>query len=313
MRRMIIDTDPGIDDTMAISLLLSSPEVKVEALTTVFGNVEVELGTKNALTILEQTGNAGIPVATGASRPILKPKRQDARWIHGDNGLGGVEFPDPKGKAVDQHAVQLIIDTVMNNPGEIEILALGPITNIALAVLLEPRLAENVKDLVFMGGAFFVSGNATNMTSANVFSDPEALKIVLNSGMHTTLVGLDVTTKLKWTEADLERMRQESPVVGRFAADVCQYRVGLYRSYGMEVPAFECNDSVAAIWTLRKDFFRAETLPVDVEVRGELTYGKTVGDFKGRWDREPNATIPLEIDADRAKEFFIQQVINGRG
>src|SRR5262245_38009154 len=174
MKRIIIDTDPGVDDSMAILLAFNSPEVQVEALTTVFGNTGTAITTQNALRLVELAGRPDVPVAAGAQKPLLRPFTGDGWVVHGRNGLGGVAFPEPQGQPDRRHAAQLIVETVMANPGQITLVPIGPLTNIALAVSLEPRIAQQVEQVVLMGGAATMPGNVSAVAEANICNDPEA-------------------------------------------------------------------------------------------------------------------------------------------
>jgi purine nucleosidase len=171
--RMILDTDPGIDDALAIFLALASPEVQLEAITTVSGNVPIEHTTRNALALLELAGRTDIPVARGCDRPLLGSAALAAD-VHGENGLGGVLLPEPRLLTQGQHAVELIIERVLAAPGEITLVAVGPLTNLALALRREPRLVEAVREVVIMGGALRVPGNITPCAEFNIFVDPHA-------------------------------------------------------------------------------------------------------------------------------------------
>ena len=159
-KRILIDTDPGIDDSMAILLAFASPEIEVVGLSTVFGNTGGDVTTQNALRLVELAGRPDILVARGAEKPLLRPFTGKGWHVHGRNGLGEVEFPEPKVQPDKRRAATFIIDTIMENPGEITLVPLGPLTNVALAVATEPRIAENVKEVVLMGGAATVPGNA---------------------------------------------------------------------------------------------------------------------------------------------------------
>jgi inosine-uridine nucleoside N-ribohydrolase len=181
MQRILLDTDPGIDDALALLLALASPEIQLEAITTVSGNVHVDLTTRNALALLELAGRMDIPVARGCEGPLLV-KNVDAADVHGSNGLGGIELPHPKSQPVVQHAVELIIEKVMDAPGEITLVAIGPLTNIALAFRREPRIAQSVREVVIMGGALRVPGNVTPGAEFNIFCDPHAAHIVFHAG-----------------------------------------------------------------------------------------------------------------------------------
>ena len=196
MKRVIIDTDPGIDDAAAILLALASPELSVEAITTIYGNGPVEICTPNALRILYAAGRLDIPVYRGASKPLLRaPNEGWASLVHGNDALGNTNLPMPpdcEERLGSRHATIEIINRVMASPGEITILALGRLTNLALALSLEPRLALDVAEVVLMGGALRVPGNVSPVASANLYEDPEAASLLYSSGARLVQVGLDV-------------------------------------------------------------------------------------------------------------------------
>src|SRR5215469_16178453 len=181
MPRIILDTDPGIDDALALFLALASPEVQLEAITTVSGNVDVHKTTRNALALLELAGRTDIPVARGCAEPLVR-QVVSAAHVHGDNGLGGVVLPEPHTRPVSQHAIEVIIEKILAAPGEITLVPIGPLTNIALALRTEPRLAEQVREVVIMGGALLVPGNVTAAAEFNIYADPHAAHMVLHAG-----------------------------------------------------------------------------------------------------------------------------------
>src|SRR5579862_7414849 len=197
-RRIIIDTDPGVDDAMAIFLALRSPELKVEAITPVAGNVPLELTLPNALRLVEIAGRRDIPVAAGASAPLVR-RLVTARYAHGENGLGGVDFPAPSLKPVSESAVEMIRRIVRSSPGEITVVALGPLTNVATALKADPELAKMIRAIVLMGGSLS-GGNITPAAEFNFYVDPEGARIVFDAGVPITMVGLDVTRKVQMRE-----------------------------------------------------------------------------------------------------------------
>src|SRR5215467_15086458 len=192
MQRIIFDTDPGLDAALALLLALASPDVQLEAITTVSGNVHVDLTTRNALSLLELTGRTTIPVARGCDRPIVR-QPVNADYVHGQNGMGGIALPEPQLQPVNQHAVDLIIEKIMDAPREISLVPVGPLTNIAMALRKEPRIAENVREVVIMGGALRVPGNVTPVAEFNVYADPHAAHMVFSADWPVRLVSLDVT------------------------------------------------------------------------------------------------------------------------
>ena len=219
-RRVIIDTDPGTDDALAIFLALNSPELKVEALTPVAGNVPLELTLPNALRLLEIAGKAHIPVAAGADKP-LKRRLITATYAHGENGLGGIPFPEPTTKPVAETAVQLIRRMVRESPHEISIIAIGPLTNIAGAFQADPELPRLIPNLTIMGGSLS-GGNVSPAAEFNIYVDPEAAQLVFRSGVRLTMVGLDVTRRAMLREDDIARMENSSKPEGRAAGKIAR-------------------------------------------------------------------------------------------
>jgi inosine-uridine nucleoside N-ribohydrolase len=208
VKRLIIDTDPGVDDAMAILFALQSPEIQLEALTTVFGNGGVKQTTANALRVLELAQRPDIPVVPGATTPLLRPYRGQGYRVHGRDGLGDTNLPLPRTHAQARRAAEYLISRIMDEPGQLTLVAVGPLTNLALAVRLEADIAQNVQEVVIMGGAATVPGNASPLAEANIHNDPEAAKIVFHAGWPLTMVGLDVTCKTIMTSAYLARLRE---------------------------------------------------------------------------------------------------------
>src|SRR6185437_15919771 len=192
MPRIILDTDPGIDDALALVLALDSPEVQLEAITTVHGNVPVEMTTRNALGLLEVAGRSDVPVARGSAQPLVRAP-VDAKYVHGPTGLGTLALPEPQTSVVTQSAADLIIERVQAAPGEVTLVPIGPLTNLALALRREPAIASQVREVVIMGGALRVPGNVTPAAEFNIYADPHAAQVVFKAGWPIRLVALDVT------------------------------------------------------------------------------------------------------------------------
>ncbi|MBN1201859.1 MAG: nucleoside hydrolase, partial [Anaerolineae bacterium] len=225
--KIIIDTDPGVDDTMAIFFALRSPELDVIGLTTIFGNVHTDLATINALRLLEIADRIDIPVAKGADDPLTGPYEGPVPYVHGDDGQGNVHLPPPMTEPVPQTAAEFIIEQVMSEPGAITLVPIGPLTNIALALRLEPRIAANVRQVVLMGGNALCPGNASPSAEANIRNDPEAADIVLGADWPVTMVGLDVTHQVNMTPDHLDRYTQADNPLAQHIARI----VPLYREY----------------------------------------------------------------------------------
>lgn len=311
--RVIIDTDPGIDDTAAIFLGLAAG-LQVEAVTTVFGNTDVEQCTRNALVVLEAAGRADIPVHPGAARPLLREPTY-GRAIHGQNGLGEIEVPSPTRAPAAAGAVEAITQRVLAAPGEITLLALGPLTNVALALAAQPRLAHAVRRIVVMGGAVLTWGNVTPAASANLYNDPEAARLVYRSGAPLAQVGLDVCRPTVITADHLARLRQaRHPAVGLLLR-ITPFIQEAYRRRGIAAVAgggVQYNDVVCMTYLLRPDLFRVQRLPVDIETQGALTTGATVADFDGQWGRPANADVALGVDAGGVADFFTDALLAWR-
>lgn len=323
-RRLIIDTDPGVDDTVSILMALKSKEVSVEALTVVAGNVEAEYGTRNALTILDVAGRTDIPVALGATRPLMRTPLS-ARPYHGANGFGDVVRPEPKQKLIDQHAVDLIISRVKASPGAISILCIGPLTNVALALMKDPSIAKQIRELAFMGGTILSNGNVTPVATFNVYADPEAAKIVVNSGIpRIMMVGTDVTTKVRFTAADFAALDKIGTPVARLVSEMGRFRLGRAKPENGQVPATGFNDLPTTAAIIDPGPFVLEKMKVDVETKGELTSGMTVANKRntvvkiagdgdhlgivGNEKVEPNVDVATGIDEAKVKSFFLERV-----
>ena len=220
-RKILIDTDPGIDDAMAIFYALESPELDVVGLTTIFGNADVTVATTNALKLLEIAGRSDIPVAKGVDKPLAMPYRGPVAFVHGEDGQGDVFLPPPTTDGARMDAPHFIIRSVLDAPGEITLVALGPLTNIATAMQLEPTLGSHLGGIVLMGGNAFSGGNASPAAEANILNDPEAADIVFGADCQIVMAGLDVTEHIVMTSDDLARMSSfDNPRAQHLAAIV---------------------------------------------------------------------------------------------
>ena len=228
MHRIIIDTDPGIDDAMAIFYALASPDIEVLGLTTIFGNVAVDLATENALRLVEIAGHSGVPVARGAAHPLTGRYGGAVEAVHGGNGQGDATLKPPAGTEHPARATEFIYRTVMDHPGEITLVTLGPLTNIALLLLERPEIAAQVRGVVAMGGNVWAPGNATPAAEANIVNDPQAADIVLSAPWPVTICGLDVTHRVTMTPEDLARIYRVSSPQGRHLAAIVPYYHAFY-------------------------------------------------------------------------------------
>jgi purine nucleosidase len=288
---IILDCDPGIDDALAIAFAAASPEIDLVGLTTVAGNVELAKTTANALAVASFVGVPDVPVTPGSAAPLLRQAHR-AGDVHGDSGLGGAVLPPAAQAARDGHAIDYIIDTIGAAPGEITLVATGPLTNIALAVRREPRLATWVKDFVIMGGSAS-RGNVNHAAEFNIWADPEAAAIVFCAGWTVRMIGLDVTLRARATAAVQERMRG----LGALGAQLLLPALSLYRDSNDTTGEPPVHDVCAIVSIADPSVFTYTPARVEVETHGTLTSGMTVTDF------EPpaglNTQVATAIDADR--------------
>lgn len=315
MYRLILDTDPGLDDALALFLALASPEVQLEAVTTVSGNVHVDLTTRNALTLLELAGRTDIPVARGCDRPLLR-QPVFADYVHGQNGLGGVELPTPNLQPLAQHAVDLIIERVMAAPREITLVPVGPLTNIALALRKEPRIADRVREVVIMGGALRVPGNVTPEAEFNIYADPHAAHIVFHAGWPIRLVSLDVTNKTLLQPEQVQALASNgSPVTRLIQQMVDNFLDTFGRPRGLT--AFQMHDPLCLSAAFQPEIITWEPAYVDVELAGSLTLGETVAYFAKRTEdldpslehlHPPNMLTSVGVDVERFISLYLDRI-----
>lgn len=279
--RVIIDTDPGVDDAFALLLAMRSPELKIEAITPVAGNVPLDLTLPNALRMVEIAGRTDIPVAAGARNPLVR-RLVTATYAHGENGLGGAVFPEPTTKPVSQPAAQMIRDIVRKYPGEVTLLTIGPLTNIAAALASDSELAGKVRSLVMMGGSLS-GGNITPAAEFNIYVDPEAARMVFQSGIPITMVGLDVTRKTSLTDDHVRQLSDGKSAVSQAAAKIARNAIEHNRSQGFSTGP-NMHDSLAVAAFLDPTILTFENYYVDVEVNGELNAGQTLGYSPNRDD-----------------------------
>jgi len=301
--RVIIDTDPGIDDAQAILFALFCGEFQIDALTTVFGNVPAKTAAANALRLLEMAGRPEIPVYLGAVEPLVRRRLHYAPEVHGKRGFGDLKLPPPRVKIQKNYAAVELARRIVQAPGEITILALGPLTNIALAIRLEPQFVKHVREIIFMGGIVAGHGNVSAVATANVLNDSEAAKIVFNAGFRClTMVGQDVTRPTRMLPERRERLRQAGGEIAEFLYEITRY---YGNSYAREqIPGFPVHDLLVMIYALRPALFKTRLLHVDVETEGALTEGMTVADFRPYSKVKPNVNVCVKADADAIFDWY---------
>jgi purine nucleosidase len=298
MKSVILDVDTGIDDALAIAYALNSPELEVIGLTTCFGNGPVEYTTRNTLLILEQLGKS-VPVYSGADKPLSRPAKKFPTHVHGEDGLGNKAEKASVKEAESEGAVDYIINQVKQRPHEITIIAVGPLTNLALAVQKEPEIASLVKEVVIMGGAVFVKGNVTPYSEANVITDPEAADHVFSSGLPVTVVGLDVTMQTLLPNSTLSDWRDSGRDVAHFFADMTSFYMQAYETFHPGIGGCALHDPLAVGVVIDPGFVKTEKWNVKVILEGEET-GRTVADTEG----EPKIQVCTQVEAETFLNHF---------
>ena len=297
-RKIIIDTDPGQDDSVALLLALGSPaELDVQAVVTVAGNVPLWRTTENALKILELAGRTDIPVYPGCARPMRRPPIT-AEHVHGETGINGITLPAPARQPEALHGVDFHIEALRAAaPGELTLCVLGPITNVAMAMVKAPDIIPRIREIVWMGGAYFEVGNITPAAEFNVYVDPEAAEVVLKSDVPLTMAPLDVTHRALCTHAHLDGFRALGNACGTAVADMLGFseRFDLAK-YGWN--GAPLHDPNVIAWLLQPDLYVRRHINVEVEVGSELTRGMTVADWWGVTKRPANATFLRDIDSE---------------
>ena len=297
-RKIIIDTDPGQDDAVAILLALASPEeIEILGISAVAGNVPLELTAKNARIVCELAGRTDVPVYAGCDRPLNRPL-VTAEHVHGKTGLDGPDLPDPQMPLAEGHAVNFIIDTLRaHEPGTVTLCPLGPLTNIATAFSKAPDIVDRVQEIVLMGGAYFEVGNITPTAEFNIHVDPEAADIVFKSGRPIVVMSLDVTHKALVTRPRNDAFRTLGNKVGLAVAEMTDFFERFDKEkYGSQ--GAPLHDPCVTAYLIRPELFSGRHVNVEIETQSELTMGMTVADWWGVTDRAPNALFMGEIDAD---------------
>jgi inosine-uridine nucleoside N-ribohydrolase len=295
---ILLDCDPGHDDAIALLLALASPEVELRGVTTVAGNQTLDKTTANALRVLELAGRAEVPVAAGSDRPLVREPFV-AAYVHGETGLDGPDLPPPRGRAVDQHAVDFLAERLSGAT----LVATAPLTNVALLLAARPEFQP--ERIVVMGGAI-AEGNVTPAAEFNVWADPEAAARVFASGLDVTMIGLDVTHEALVTRQHAKRLRAAGRV-GRAVAELLDF----YGVFHREVYGFDgspVHDAVAVAHAIRPGLLELERLNVEIDCESSLCRGRTVVDVWRRTGREPNAQVAVGIDSEAFLELLLERL-----
>jgi len=308
LKHIILDTDPGVDDALAFLLAFNSPEIKVEAITTVAGNVNHTKGHRNAKKLLEFIGATDMPVCAGAEKPLIRVMSH-AEEFHGKTGLGEAELPEPKMSTDPRNAVEIMLEKANELGKELTLVAIGPLTNIAAALSADPGLPEKIDKLVIMGGAFNLTpygvGNANAVAEFNIWHDPEAAKVVFNSGLSIVAAGLDTTTHsdYRMSVAMFNKIKAKKDKRSKLVVELCKALVEKFNGFSL-------HDPQAIAYVVDPTMFRTEKYRVDVEIHGELTRGMTVVErrYYRRVKEEANTEIIVEVDAERFLNLIMDRI-----
>lgn len=297
---IIIDTDPGIDDAVALAIALFNEELDVRLITTVHGNVSLEKVTYNALRLMKYYDKQ-VPIAKGASRPLVA-EAIDASDVHGETGMDGYNFEEPDDSLLlDKHAVNAMYEEIMNSNEKVTLVPIGPLTNIALLLRMYPEVKGNIAEIVLMGGSTG-RGNVTVMAEFNIYADPEAAKIVFSSGLPIVMAGIDVGQKALVYPEDSEILKDMNDTGKMIYHLFKKYRGGSFNK------GLKMYDSCAVAYLLKPDLFETMDTFVDIELNGELTKGATIVDLRGYLKQESNVKVCLDIDAEAFKKWFMENI-----
>jgi purine nucleosidase len=305
-KRIILDTDPGIDDSLAILLALASPEITLEGVSAIHGNASVAQVTTNALSVLELAKASHIPVYRGCELPLVQPSLL-APETHGDQGIGYAKLPAPLRQPKVQKGSDFLIEKIMSAPGEITLVCIGPLTNVAMAIRQEPRIVENVKEIFIMGGAIRHEGNTTPLAEFNTFVDPHAAHIVFHSGMPITLTPLDVTYQCIFTKQDLARLLKIDSPITKFIADATRFYMEFHDEY-QSIDGCVINDPLTLALTFMPELCDYQNLYVDVDLSGGVSMGNTFADFYHMTKKPANMKVALRVRPRDFMDLFLERM-----
>jgi purine nucleosidase len=307
--KIIIDTDPGQDDAAAIMLALGSPELEILGLTIVAGNVPLDLTTRNALLICELSGRLDVKVFSGAKGPLIGPQ-VTAEHAHGKSGLDGPDMFKPSITLQPRYAPDFLVETILKEDEKtVTLCPIGPLTNIALALKLEPKIAPRIKQIVLMGGGYFAQGNITPSAEFNIFADPEAAKIVFNCGAPIIMMPLDVTHQILTTKARVAKIQ----AVGNTASSALAKMLGFYSRYNSKKYGNDgapLHDPTTIAWLLKPELFNGKHCNVEIETESKITRGATVIDWWEVTGRPKNAYVVNEVNSDGFFELLTNRIRN---
>ncbi|MBK8620100.1 MAG: nucleoside hydrolase [Anaerolineales bacterium] len=305
-KHIILDTDPGIDDALAILLALASPEIVLDGISAIHGNASTAQVTTNALSILELAKASHVPVYKGCEIPLVQPSLLSPE-THGNTGLGYANLSAPQNQARAQHGCDYLIEQIMSHPKEITLVAIGPLTNVALAIRKEPRIVENVKEVFIMGGAIRHQGNTTPLAEYNTYVDPHAAHMVFHSGMPMTLTPLDVTYQCIFLKEDLDRLLKIDSPITKFIADSTRFYMEFHDEY-QKIDGCVINDPMTLALTFMPEICDYENLYVDVDISTGVGLGNTFADFYNYEKKAPNMKVALGVRPRMFMELFLERM-----
>lgn len=323
MHKIIIDTDPGIDDAQAIAFAIAHPEIDLLGLSTVFGNADIDITSRNALTLLEVFGRPDIPVAKGASKPLVQKRLPSPDFVHGVDGLGNLNLDEPTSTLASESAAEFIVRMANEQPGEITIVAVGPLTNIALAAELDRNLPNKLKQLIVMGGTVKQAGNVSPLAEANFLGDPHAADIVCAHDWPLKIIGLDVTLKVMLRDEHLAQLRDNAGHTGKFIWDSSRFYVDFYSKNqnlaGAENPLRQCamHDASALVCVVDESAFKfvsggARVVPDGIAI-GQLALNQKpnsgVEYAIPHWRNRPLVHAAMQVDAERVRSTFLNTLV----
>ncbi|KAE9624765.1 nucleoside hydrolase [Parasedimentitalea maritima] len=300
--KMIIDTDPGIDDAMAIFYAAAAPEVELLGLTTVFGNVSTPTATRNALRLLEAAG-LDLPVAHGAETPLALPPFTPSAHVHGDEGFGDIPAATPKRQQIDEDATEFLCRMAREHKGKLVVCPIGPLTNIAHAIQRDPEFAKNVARIVIMGGSLHEGGNVTPHAEANIYHDPHAADVVFSSGAQVVMVGLDVTHRILCTKSDFSAIAAQSPELGGMLQQMSVFYLKFYESVD-KFDGCSLHDPAAVIACTHPQLFTTLSTPLRVSCEGE-TSGATLA---APDNKRPPVDVCINVQSSEVKSLFLNRL-----
>jgi purine nucleosidase len=308
---ILVDVDTGIDDALMLLYLSGSPEANIVAAGSVHGNVPAPTGARNTRYVFDLVGLDRVPVAVGCHRPMAQPL-MTAEWVHGQDGLGNINAPPPRNPLSEETAVEQMVRLARERPGQLTIVAVGPLTNLGTALLVEPRLPELIRQVVVMGGAIAAPGNSSPVAEANIWHDPEAADLVFGAAWDVVLAPLDVTMVAILKGKNLDRIESADSERGRFATAILQHYTSFYGA-ALGVRGSALHDPLAGALALDPSICDYLDKPIHVAMRGEETRGMTVVDRRHREHADESARPPvhiaMQVDSDRFLEMFVQRVL----